>query len=98
MRRDYDPQNVRPARKVNDIAGEMRVDTYLTNFSVSWRQDQANFVAPFAATPIPVQNSSDKYAIYPAGYFWRWPSGPGGLPRPERHLHGRGMGAGAYDR
>jgi hypothetical protein len=68
---DIDPQNTRGARKVNDVAGEMRVDQYLTNFSVSYRQDQANFVAGFASTPIPVMNESDKYAIYPAGYFWR---------------------------
>lgn len=66
------PQNAREStRKVNDIAGEMRVDQYLTNFSVSYRQDAANFVAGFASTPIPVLNESAKYAIYPAGYFWR---------------------------
>lgn len=69
---EIDPLNVREAtRKVNDIAGEMRVDQYLTNFSVSYRQDEANFVAGFASTPIPVLNESAKYAIYPAGYFWR---------------------------
>lgn len=72
MPQNIDPQNARQsARKVNDIAGEMRVDQYLTNFSVSYRQDQANFVAGFASTPIPVLNESAKYAIYPAGYFWR---------------------------
>jgi hypothetical protein len=69
---EFDPQNVRQAaRKVNDIAGEMRVDTYLTNFSLSYRQDDVNFVAGFASTAIPVLNESAKYAIYPAGYFWR---------------------------
>jgi hypothetical protein len=67
----YDPNNVREARKVSDIQGEMRVDQYLSNFSISWRQDQANYVGPQAATPIPVLNESDKYAIYPPGYFWR---------------------------
>lgn len=71
MPKDINPQNVREARKVNDIAGEMRVDQYLTNFSVSYRQDEANFVSGFASTAIPVMNESDKYAIYPAGYFWR---------------------------
>lgn len=71
MADNIDPQNTRAARKVNDIAGEMRVDQYLTNFSVSYRQDEANFVAGFASTPIPVMNESAKYAIYPAGYFWR---------------------------
>lgn len=67
----FDPTNVRQARKVNDIQGEMRVDQYLTNFSVSYRQDDANFAAGFASTPIPVMNESDKFAIYPQGYFWR---------------------------
>lgn len=71
MPQQIDPQNTRSARKVSDLAGEMRVDQYLTNFSVSYRQDQANFVAGFASTPIPVMNESAKYAIYPAGYFWR---------------------------
>lgn len=68
---EYDPNNVRQARKVNDIQGEMRVDRYLTNFSLSYRQDQSQFAAGRAATPIPVRNESDKYAIFPAGYFWR---------------------------
>jgi hypothetical protein len=68
---EYDPNNVRAARKVNDIQGELRIDQYLTNFSVSWRQEQDQFVAGFASTPVPVMNESDKYAIYPAGYFWR---------------------------
>ena len=66
-----DPMNVRPARKVNDIQGELRVDQFLTNFSLSYRQAQASFVAAQAATPISVMNESDKYAVYPAGYFWR---------------------------
>lgn len=68
---EFNPQNARESRKVNDIAGEMRVDQYLTNFSVSYRQDDANFVAGFASTPIPVLNESAKYAVFPAGYFWR---------------------------
>lgn len=65
------PQNVRQAQKVSDIQGELRVDQYLTNFSEAYRQEQAHFVARFASTPIPVNNESDKYAIYPPGYFWR---------------------------
>lgn len=68
---EYDPNNVSRAQKVNDIQGELRIDQYLTNFSVSWRQDQRYFVAGQASTPIPVNNESDKYAIYPPGYFWR---------------------------
>lgn len=68
---EYDPNNVRAVGKVNDLQGAFRIDAYLTNFSVAYRQDQAHFVAGFAATNIPVANESDKYAIYPPGYFWR---------------------------
>ena len=68
---EYDPNNVRAARKVNDIQGEMRVDQYLTNFSVAWRRDQSDYVAGRASTSISVLNESDKYAIYPQGYFLR---------------------------
>lgn len=68
---EYNPNNARAVGKVNDLQGEFRIDAYLTNFSVSWRQDQMNFVAGFASTPIPVMHESDKYAIYPPGYFWR---------------------------
>lgn len=68
---EYDPNNARAVGKVSDIAGPMRIDQYLTNFSVAYRQDDTNFVGGWAATNIPVMNESDKYAIYPPGYFWR---------------------------
>lgn len=68
---EYNPNNVRQVGKVSDIQGELRVDQYLSNFSVTWRQEQRHFVAGKAATPIPVVYESDKYAIYPPGYFWR---------------------------
>lgn len=58
-------------RKVNDIAGELRTDAYLTNYSFSLQQDSATFVAGVASSMIPVVNESDKYMIYPPGYFWR---------------------------
>lgn len=64
--------NVRPTAKVSDIVpGNIRIDAYLTNFSVAYRQDRENFVAGNAATPIPVMHESDKYAVFPRGYFWR---------------------------
>lgn len=63
--------NVRLAAKVNDIRGELRVDQYLTNFSLSYRQAQDQFITRRASTPVPVLNESDKYAIFPRGYFWR---------------------------
>jgi hypothetical protein len=65
------PQNTRAVGKVSDLQGTFHIDTWLTNFSVQFRQDAKNFVAGFAATPVPVQKESDKYAIYPRGYFWR---------------------------
>lgn len=67
----YDPNNVRAVGKVSDMQGEQRADAYLTNFSVMYRQEQSHFVAGACATNIPVLNESDKYAIYPRGYFWR---------------------------
>lgn len=63
--------NVREARKVNDISGELYADAYLTNFSLSWRQDATNFIAGRASTPVPVMKESGKYATYPRGYFLR---------------------------
>jgi len=59
------------ARKVSDLQGTFHIDTWLTNYSVRYRQDAANFIGGFAATQVPVLNESDKYAIYPPGYFWR---------------------------
>lgn len=69
---DYDPSNVRQARKVSDInMSEMRIDRYLTNFSVDYRRDESDFAAGFASTSIPVRNESDKYTVFPQGYFLR---------------------------
>lgn len=69
---EYTPSNtVQRAQKVNDLKGEFRIDSYLTNFSEQYRQDSKHFVAGKASTPVPVQHESDKYAIYPRGYFWR---------------------------
>lgn len=68
---EYNPSNVRQARKVNDIQGELRVDAYLTNFSLAFRQEADQFITRKASTPVPVVNESDKYSIFPRGYFWR---------------------------
>jgi hypothetical protein len=54
-----------------NINGTTHVDRYLTNYSVSFMQDAANFVALAASTQIPVSNQSDLYAIYDKGYFFR---------------------------
>lgn len=67
-----DPNNFRKAAKVSDVPqANLRIDGYLTGFSLAWRQEQAVFVGPQAATPIPVRFESAKYVIYPKGYFWR---------------------------
>ncbi len=66
-----DPNNVREARKVNDVAGELYADAYLTNFSLAYRQDAEAHFAPKVATPIGVRQESGKYATYPRGYWLR---------------------------
>lgn len=55
----------------SNIQGTLHVDRYLTNFSVSWIQDQMHFVGRRASSIIPVSNKSDSYVTYPRGYFWR---------------------------
>ena len=55
----------------SNVDGQLHVDGYLTNFSLSWEQAQSNFVAMQAASVIPVQKASDKYVSYDRGYFWR---------------------------
>lgn len=67
-----------------NIAGELHVDRYLTNYSVAFIQERANFIAPRAASIIPVTKARDKYVVYPRGYFWRDEAAPrplGGRPR-----------------
>lgn len=57
--------------KVNDIQGDIHIDRYLTSWSEGYIQDATNFISPFATTNIPVTNQSNKYVMYPRGYFWR---------------------------
>ncbi len=54
-----------------NIEGTIHVDRYLTDYSVSYIQEASAFVANGAASVIPVRKSSDKYVVYPRGYFWR---------------------------
>lgn len=58
-------------QKVNDLAGTLHIDSYLTSYSEAYIQDPSIFIAPVAATNIPVLKESDKYVSYPRGYFWR---------------------------
>lgn len=55
----------------SNVQGQLHVDGYLTDFSLSWEQAQSNFVATQAASIIPVQKASDKYVSWDRGYFWR---------------------------
>lgn len=66
-----------------NIAGNIHVDRYLTDFSVNFVQDAANFVAQRAASVIPVMKQTDTYVVYDRGYFWRDEAAPrplGGRP------------------
>jgi hypothetical protein len=53
------------------LPGALHVDSYLTNLSVSWAQNQVNFISDKVFPTVPVQKQSDKYAIYPKGAFYR---------------------------
>jgi hypothetical protein len=67
-----------------NISGPIRVDRYLTNFSLRFALDSRGFLAQRASTVIPVLKPSDKYLVYPRGYFWRDEAAPrplGGRPR-----------------
>lgn len=55
----------------DNIQGVLHVDRFLTDYSVTYIQDAKNFMAQQASSLISVQKSSDKYVIYPRGYFWR---------------------------
>lgn len=72
-----------PIPEAQNIQGTLHVDRYLTNFSVNYVQDAANFVAQRAASIIPVQKQTDQFVIYDQGYFWRDEAQPrplGGRP------------------
>lgn len=66
------------------VQGALHVDRYLTNFSVRFVQDSANFIAQRAATAIPVVKQTDLYVLFDRGYFWRDEAAPrplGGRPQ-----------------
>lgn len=79
------PNNFRKAASASNVQGTLHVDRYLTNYSLSWMQDQSNFVAVRASSLITVNNQSDKYAEFDRGYFWRDDSKKRALgARPEQ--------------
>ena len=55
----------------SNIQGTTHVDRYLTNYSVTYMQNKASFIAGRASSLIRVQNQSDKFVVYDRGYFWR---------------------------
>lgn len=55
----------------NPTPGQLHIDTYLTNLSVSYAQSQENFIASKVFPTVPVNHQSDKYAVYPKGAFLR---------------------------
>lgn len=57
--------------KVSDVSGDIHVDAYLTTYSLGFQQAPSQFISGRASTNIPVMKESDKYVIYPRGYFWR---------------------------
>lgn len=68
-----------------NIQGTTHVDRYLTNFSVTYMQSKASFIAGRAASLIRVNNQSDKFVVYDRGYFWRDEMRPRALGgRPEQ--------------
>lgn len=74
---------------------QLHIDTYLTNLSVAWAQDQANFVASKVFPTVPVAKQSDKYAIYKRDAFYRdeyQPRPLGGRPNQT----GYGVTSGTY--
>lgn len=55
----------------DNIYGNLQVDTFLTNYSESWFQDQQNFISSAASTLIPVNTQGGIYLKYPKSYFLR---------------------------
>jgi len=56
---------------MNPVAGDVHVNQPLTNISIAFMQDAANFVADRIFTNIPVVKQSDRYYTYDRGYFNR---------------------------
>ncbi len=68
----------------SNVEGTIHVDRYLTNYSVGFVQEAGSFVSQRAASVIQVVKATDKFVVYPRGYFWRDEAAPrplGGRPR-----------------
>lgn len=77
------------------VPKELHIDRYLTNVSIDYIQNPANFVAPQVFPIVPVSKQSDKYVVYDRESFWR-------NNMPKRPLGGAadvadwGFGEGSY--
>jgi len=58
-------------KKSQPTAGDVHVNTPLTNISIAFMQNAANFVADRVFPNIPVQKQSDRYYTYDRGFFNR---------------------------
>ena len=54
-----------------NTASAWHVDRPLSNLSIALTQESTQFIANKTGTPIPVQKESDKYTVYPQGYWNR---------------------------
>jgi hypothetical protein len=50
---------------------DLHVDKYLTDLSVAFVQDASQFVAGKVFPVVGVSKQSDKYPVFPKGFFWR---------------------------
>lgn len=55
----------------NNTARDWHVDRPLSNLSIALTQDSSQFIASKVGTRIPVSFESDKYTVYPQGYWNR---------------------------
>ncbi len=53
------------------VPSELHVDRYLTDLSVSFVQDEKNFVSDKVFPVVPVQKQTDQFVIFERGSFWR---------------------------
>jgi hypothetical protein len=68
---DRSYEGVRATAKVSDIQNGYQVDSWLTDYSVGFRQEASMFISGRASTNIPVRLESAKFPVFPRGYFWR---------------------------
>lgn len=60
-----------PFRKDSPTPSDVHVDVPLTQISIAYLQQEANFVARRVFPMVPVQHQSDKYWEFPRGAFFR---------------------------